>query len=525
MEITFSSTHNAARRWTWAVCLMLTFAALFIHGYHPYAEDAGIYIPAIKKQLDPSLYPVGSELFTLPARFSVFTRALSASVRLTHLPLSYALLLWYWLALFSTILACWRIAEQVLPGKSSGLVGASLIAAVISMPAAGCALLLSDPYLTSRSVSTPLLLFSVAYILAGRRRAAMLCWLAAFSFHPLMGAIGGLFLVMFLIARTPKWRQHVTAIVIANVVSLLVLASINVEPVSADYRAAVMSRSYFFLSGWAWYELVGAVSPLVIFAWLALRTREMRDTQLVQLSWATVAFGTWAIATAATMTWIPGLFAFGRLQPMRAFQLIYILMFLLPINFALQWISRNWASRRREIAFATIVFALSVGMYEGQRQTFASTQHIEWPWSTSENAWQAAFDWIRVNTPKDAVFALNPDYTNAPGDDHQGFRAEAERSALPDRTKDGGVAALFPELASNWKTGTDLTSHLDRIDQNGIAALLNAGATWVVVSAGSVHVLNCPYANSALAVCQLAPTVELARRKPGAILLSQKSVR
>ena len=37
--------------------LLLTLAALLIHGYHLGVEDQAIYLPAIKHHLNPSLYP------------------------------------------------------------------------------------------------------------------------------------------------------------------------------------------------------------------------------------------------------------------------------------------------------------------------------------------------------------------------------------------------------------------------------------------------------------------------------------
>ncbi len=45
-----------------------------------------------------------------------------------------------------------------------------------------------------------------------------------------------------------------------------------------------------------------------------------------------------------------------------------------------------------------------------------------------KSPWLSAFLWIRENTPKDAVFALDPKYMNEPGVDGHGFRAMAERS-------------------------------------------------------------------------------------------------
>jgi len=43
--------------------LFLTAAAVLIHGYHLGVEDQTIYLPAIKKILDPSLYPRDAEFF------------------------------------------------------------------------------------------------------------------------------------------------------------------------------------------------------------------------------------------------------------------------------------------------------------------------------------------------------------------------------------------------------------------------------------------------------------------------------
>ena len=43
----------------------LTLLALLVHGYHPGAEDDGVYLPAIKHDLNPALYPHDSDFFTL----------------------------------------------------------------------------------------------------------------------------------------------------------------------------------------------------------------------------------------------------------------------------------------------------------------------------------------------------------------------------------------------------------------------------------------------------------------------------
>src|SRR5437867_4924076 len=52
----------------------------------------------------------------------------------------------------------------------------------------------------------------------------------------------------------------------------------------------------------------------------------------------------------------------------------------------------------------------SGGMFLAQRQLFADSPHIGLPGSASTNDWLRAFEWIRHNTPPNAVFAIDPNY-------------------------------------------------------------------------------------------------------------------
>ncbi len=128
------------------------------------------------------------------------------------------------------------------------------------------------------------------------------------------------------------------------------------------------------------------------------------------------------------------------------------------------------------------------------------------PWTTPRNSWAQAFLWIRANTPKDALFALDADYINAPGEDAQCFRAIAERSALPDYSKDGGEASIAPRLSEAWVEGQITQRGLSAqwtTDTQRYAALRPLGVTWLVLQTGAATGLVCPYANSAVRVCRL----------------------
>ena len=52
--------------------LLLTLGALLIHGYHPWVEDAEIYVPGIEKILHPELFPFNAQFFESHAHSTLF---------------------------------------------------------------------------------------------------------------------------------------------------------------------------------------------------------------------------------------------------------------------------------------------------------------------------------------------------------------------------------------------------------------------------------------------------------------------
>jgi hypothetical protein len=147
-------------------------------------------------------------------------------------------------------------------------------------------------------------------------------------------------------------------------------------------------------------------------------------------------------------------------------------------------------------------------MFVVDRRTFPASGHLEFSAFSDEaepvNAWEQAFRWIRTNTPVDAVFALDADYITRPGEDAQGFRAIAERSVLPDYSKDGGEAAITPALTAAWTSGQNAQSRLsERSDAERMAVLLPEGVGWVVLEKNAATAFACGYTNSAVKVCRL----------------------
>ena len=77
-----------------ALLALISSAAFLVHGYHPYVEDAEIYVPGIKKLLNPALYPYNQAFYASHAHLSLFSNIVAASARVTHLPIDWVLLGW-----------------------------------------------------------------------------------------------------------------------------------------------------------------------------------------------------------------------------------------------------------------------------------------------------------------------------------------------------------------------------------------------------------------------------------------------
>jgi hypothetical protein len=143
-------------------------------------------------------------------------------------------------------------------------------------------------------------------------------------------------------------------------------------------------------------------------------------------------------------------------------------------------------------------------MFLVQHHLFAASDHVEWPGSEPRNPWAQAFRWIRNNTPQDAYFALDPNYTSLPDADEQGFRAAARRSMMADANKDGGAVSMFPLLANQWERQVTARRGWRTFALADFERLKgDYQVDWVVVSQPGVSGLVCPYHNPTILVCRI----------------------
>lgn len=480
---------------------ILTLVAILIDGYHPYSEDAGIYVASLRKLAQPSLYPVSGTFLEPYVRLSLFSHFAAWLLRNLPLPIE-ALLFGLHLATTSLLLyGGYGIAKRSFRTDEGRWGGTFLFALCLSIPVAGTSLSLMDPYLTGRSFSTPFTLLAVCAIFDRSWWRTCLFLALATLFHPLMGGYAiGLSLLLIAVRRR-SWPALVT-IAVSGILAAAILQSAQGSVTeSPAYTAAVSTRTYFFLSEWSWYEILGLIAPLALLV-LWGRQRRTPETVFRSLARACVALGLLSCAISLMFCHPTSpLHRVAALQPLRPFLFIYIVMFLFLGGLLAESTSRRTTWRW---AVAVLAVGVSIGLAWVQKGTYRGSPQVELPGTASANPWHRAFDWIQVNTAADTMVALDSSYIESDGEDSLGFRAIAMRDSLADRSKDGGAAAVFPQLADRWLREQTVTTNLNRIDDaERRRRLVPFHVSWIVLDGNAATALRCPFATTAVKVCRL----------------------
>ena len=480
--------------------LLLTLISLFVLGYHPFTDDAAIYVAGVEKTVHPALFAQHAEYILPHLQHSLFSFATGWMIRLAHLPLLPALFAAYVLSLWLTTLGSWRVSCRLFAGAEARWAATTLLAVTLALPVAGTALTFVDPYLTARSFSTPVILFALVAALDRKPLRTTLLLLFSILLHPLMGVYGAVYVAVLWLQRDQRWKLLASLTTLLFAATLAATHTSILRHASPGYTVATLSRSYFFLSRWTWYETFGLFPPLVA-AWIGCRRSRFALLQNCgAVCSASLYTGLCALLFSVAFVHPSGPLLLASLQPLRVFHLLYWLFFLM-----LGGVLGSLLLQRRALAWIGVFGIIAVVMFTVQTRTYPSLAHLESPWSTPQNPWEQAFAWIRTNTPSGALFALDPHYQSLPQEDTVGFRAAAERSALPDWSKDGGIAAIYPQIADQWLTDASAqTGWRSWSDAQRIKILAPYHVDWVVLSATQATSLPCPYQNAVVRVCQIS---------------------
>ena len=486
----------------------LTLFAFVVMGYHPGLEDDAFYLAAIKRNLHPALFPYDSDFFRLQFQLTIFDKLIAFSVRLTHLPLLWDVLLWQWLAIFLMLFGCWRIARRCFERPEAQWAAVAVVAALLTLPVPGIAINLADQYLHPRTLATAAILAAIVAVIDRKFWLAGLLLAIAFAIHAIMASLGISFCAI--LAWTLRDSKIAKPSLLPPVAALLIPLGWLFGPTSDAWRQAEATRGFLFVTRWHWYEWLGVFAPLaLLFAFRRFAQRralQSGDSALLPLVSALIYYGVFQTIVGLVIMLPPSLERLRPFEPMRYLHLLYLLFFLIVGG-----LLGEYLLVRHRYRWALLFIPLSAGMFYAQRQMYAASPHMELPFVSPDSGWLRAFDWIRLYTPNGSLFAIDPHYEALPGEDYHGFRALAERSVLADYEKDAGMAARVPSLAPRWLKEVTALNGWRSFRAADFQRLKNDfGVTWFVLSPADAEFSNtqpspvvCPYANDEVKVCRL----------------------
>ncbi len=479
---------------------LITAGAIGIAGYHLGVDDSEIYIPAAQKLLHPALFPFGTEFFESHEHLSLFAPILAWSARLTHLSMDWTIFLWYVLTTFALLVSCWLLASVCFRTARARWASVLVIATILTMPATNTGLLLMDPYMTARSFSTPLTIFAITAFLCRRYWLAIGLTVVTATIHPQMAAYV-VFPAALLWVMERSRVQAPEPVPVAGIALSIIPVGFRLAPAQGAYREALYARDFYFLSTWTWYHWLGLLAPLAFLLWFWKGNVRGTTREFSRISFVLIPFGIVSIVAGAIISSTHEFDMYARLQPLRCFHLITLVFMLLLAGL----IGEYTSTKKLRWALPTLLIGLTLGMSYVGYATYPNSPRIEVPGLTpATNAWLDTTWWIRQNTPRDAIFAVDARYLAVPGVDVHGFRALAERSALADYYKDGGVVAIFPNLAPEWKQMSDATSGLNSFNAEQFSRLAREyPVTWTVIHGAAPNGMYCPYNRQGYAVCQI----------------------
>lgn len=485
-------------KWKISLCLLFcAFAAIAVQGYHPYAEDAEIYLPGVEKALHPELFPVHADFFQTQGGLTLFPHLIATSVRWSHLPFDWVLFVWQLVSVFLLLLAAWQLTGKLFESALARWGGVALLAALLTLPVAGTALYIMDQYVNPRNIAAFAGLFAVTRILERKWVQATLWAVFAVAVHPLMGWFALSFCLLWLVM---EWFEHVPGggNRVPLAAALITLPNLFV-PTSPAYHEAVRFHGFHYLRNWEWYEWLGIIAPIAIFWWIRRIAQSRRLLTLARVCFALIIYDVIYFALGLIIS-LPHRFeSLARIQPLRSLHLLYIFLILIGGGALAEYVLKTRVWR-----WIALLLPLCAGMFFAQRALFPSSAHIEWPWAVPRNPWAQAFLWVRSNTPTNSVFAMDPLYIRNPGEDTVAFRALAERSGLADGYKDSGTVSMFPPLAELWWEQYQAEQNWKNFTAADFERLRSRyGVNWVVLQAPGLPGMNCPYRNSAVLVCRL----------------------
>ncbi len=450
-------------------------------GYRYGASDQAFYIPAIRHQLDPSLYPRDWAMIGAQGRYFLLDELVAGLVHATGVPLP----AWFAALQVTTLAAlfagAWWLGRSVL--ATPWAMAAWIAALTLRHRIAKTGVNTLEGYFHPRVLVCGIGLVSVALLLRGRPWWALALAAASAALHPTTAACFVAIIATAIVVTTPAARAPLAgagAVIVATAGLAWWRGSgfFDLTVMDAPWRGLVATKDYTFPTEWSgatW--TLNLLGPVLLTGAVAARHRAGLATPAER---GVVAGSLLLVAGfLASLPFIASGVALAvQLQTSRVFWPVELLATLMAVWWVAESPAAGQARRWLPRALAIVLLATSVarGVYVG---FFESPGRPTLALDLPDDEWGAALGWVAAHTPSDAFVLADPGHAWKFG---TAVRIGAERDVYLEETKDVAMAMYSKAAAARVAARIDQVAGFDALDEAAILALARRDGLTVLVT-------------------------------------------
>ena len=426
-------------------------------GYRYGASDQAFYIPAIRKAMDPSLFPRDAPLLDAQGHVILWDGVVAGITAATGLPLPWVFFLLYGaglVALYTGVVLLARAARLGTPGTIALLAMMTLRHRI-----AKTGVNTLEGYLHPRMIAFAFGVLATAAFVRKRPAWAGVSLVAAAVVHPTTAVWFAMLIGVAALVAWPRWRMPLGVLAIAGAAATI--WAIAAGPLAARavvmdsaWLSAIASKDYLFPHRWPAYAWISNLLPAVIAAVALWRTRQLSPEMrgLLAGALALTAF------FLATLPFVAMRYALAvQMQIPRVFWLVELVV-LLVIARGISGAHATIFFGRRPLDFtyreALAVLFVVLSIARGGTVLFGEKDGRLVSIDLPSGDWMDAMAWLR-SRPERAHVLADPEHAWRY---ESSVRVAAERDVFHEDVKDAAIAMYDRDVALRVVERRALTS-------------------------------------------------------------------
>ncbi len=348
-----------------ALLVFILLATLNSAGYRYGASDQAFYIPAVLRDVDPSLFPHDGPLIESQARLTVIDEAIGALTTTTGISLPWLFAGLYVLTLGLLALAGKRLGDLLYRHRwtTVALLAALTLRHAIARTGANSL----ESYFHPRQLAFALGALALGAFLRRRYALMLLLTLGAAAVHTTTTMWFGVWMFVATAVAEPRWRRALTAGAALGAIAAswaIVAGPLagRAAPMDAEWLATLSTKNYLFPRDWPLYVWTINLGYIAVILFVLRRRAAAGVLTSRERAAAIGCLSLTVLFLCALLLHRANIAIAVQLQPARIFWMLDLLAIAYGV-WALAEDAKGTARRARTVALAILVASIARGAY------------------------------------------------------------------------------------------------------------------------------------------------------------------